>query len=162
MENEEKHYFMHEAIKEALKAKELDEVPIGAVVVKDGKIIGRGHNLREKSQNATKHAEMMAIQNANRFLCNWRLEECEMFVTLEPCVMCSGAIQLSRLKKIYFGPNDPKGGAAGTLVNLLQDDRLNHQVKIESGILEEKCRDVLTSFFKELRERKKKLKNRQI
>jgi len=146
---------MNEALNEALKAKNIDEVPIGAVVVKNGEIIGRGHNLREKSQNATKHAEMIAIQNANKHLNNWRLEECEMFVTLEPCVMCSGAIQLSRLKKIYFGPTDSKSGAAGTLMNLLQDNRFNHQVEIESGVLEEECRDILTSFFKELRRRKR-------
>jgi len=152
---------MNEALNEALKAKNIDEVPIGAVVVKNGEIIGRGHNLREKSQNATKHAEMIAIQNANKHLNNWRLEECEMFVTLEPCVMCSGAIQLSRLKKIYFGPTDSKSGAAGTLMNLLQDNRFNHQVEIESGVLEEECRDILTSFFKELRRRKRtnKLEN---
>lgn len=155
MKVEEKHYFMNEAIKEALKAKELDEVPIGAIIVKDGEIIGRGYNLRETSHNATTHAEMIAIQEANKTLENWRLEDCEMFVTLEPCIMCSGAIQLSRLKKIYFGPTDPKGGAAGTLVNLLQDDRFNHQVEIESGVLEAECREMLTSFFKKLREKKK-------
>lgn len=163
MKVEEKHYFMNEAIKEAKKAKELDEVPIGAIIVKDGEIIGRGYNLRETSHNATTHAEMIAIQAANKTLENWRLEDCEMFVTLEPCAMCSGAIQLSRLKKIYFGPTDPKAGAAGTLVNLLQDDRFNHQVEIESGVLKTECREMLTSFFKELREKKKiqKLNNRK-
>lgn len=163
MEVAEKHYFMNEAIKEASKAKDLDEVPIGAVIVKNDRIIGRGYNLRETSRNATTHAEMIAIQEANKTLENWRLEDCEMFVTLEPCVMCSGAIQLSRLKKIYFGPTDPKGGAAGTLVNLLQDERFNHQVEIESGVLEEKCREMLTTFFKELREKKRiqKLKNKK-
>lgn len=161
MEVEEKKYFMNEAIKEALKAKDLDEVPIGAIVVKDNLIIGRGYNLRETSHDATTHAEMIAIQEANKNLLNWRLEDCEMFVTLEPCIMCSGAIQLSRLKKIYFGPTDPKGGAAGTLVNLLQDDRFNHQVEIETGVLEDECREVLTSFFKELREKKKMEKRKK-
>lgn len=147
--------WMNEAIKEAEKAKAIDEVPIGAVVVKDNKIIGRGYNQRETSQRATTHAEMIAIEEANITLGNWRLEDCHLFVTLEPCVMCSGAAVLSRLKSVYYGPEDPKGGAAKTLMHVLEDDRLNHQCEVYSGIMEEECRSLLTTFFKDLRERKK-------
>lgn len=148
-------YFMSEAIKEAKKAYDLDEVPIGAVVVKEGEIIGRGHNLRETSNDATTHAEIMAIKDANEHLNNWRLEDCELYVTLEPCVMCSGACVLARLKTIYYGPKDPKGGSAGSLMNLLQVEALNHQVEVISGVMEKECQQLLKSFFKELRVRKK-------
>lgn len=151
-------YFMQEAIKEAKKAWNLDEVPIGAVVVKDKEIIGRGHNLRETTKDATTHAELIAIREANRHLGNWRLEECDLYVTLEPCVMCSGAIVLSRLRTIYYGPKDPKGGAAGSLMNLLEDSRLNHQAQVIPGVLEAECQSLLKDFFKELRARKKKEK----
>lgn len=152
------HKWMNEAIKEAEKARAIDEVPIGAVVVKDGEIIGRGHNQRETSQNATTHAEMIAIQEANETLGNWRLEDCHLFVTLEPCVMCSGAIVLARLKSIYYGPSDPKGGAVRTLMHVLEDERLNHQCEVHAGVMEEECRSLLTTFFKDLRVRKKKNK----
>lgn len=155
---EEKEAFMYEAIAEAKKAESLAEVPIGAVVVKDKQIIGRGHNLRETSNNATTHAEMIAIQEANKTLENWRLEDCQLFVTLEPCAMCSGAIVLSRIAEVYFGPSDPKGGTAGTIMNLLQEERLNHQSYVEAGVLEEECRTVLTTFFKQLRQKKKQAK----
>lgn len=148
-------FFMKEAIEEAKKALAKDEVPIGAVIVKDGEIIGRGHNLRETSNDATTHAEIIAIRDANNAVNNWRLEECDLYVTLEPCVMCSGAAVLSRLRTIYYGPGDPKGGAAGTLMNILQDERLNHQVNVVSGVLEEDCQRLLKDFFKALRERKK-------
>lgn len=148
-------FFMKEAIEEAKKALAKDEVPIGAVIVKDGEIIGRGHNLRETSNDATTHAEILAIRDANNAVNNWRLEECDLYVTLEPCVMCSGAAVLSRLRTIYYGPGDPKGGAAGTLMNILQDERLNHQVNVVSGVLEEDCQRLLKDFFKALRERKK-------
>lgn len=151
-------YYMNEAIKEAKKAYELNEVPIGAVIVKNDEIIGRGHNLRETSNDATTHAEIMAIKDANKYLNNWRLEDCDLYVTLEPCVMCSGACVLSRLKTIYYGPKDPKGGAAGSLMNLLQVDQLNHQVEVVPGVMEEECQYLLKSFFKELRARKKALK----
>lgn len=157
----EKAHWMNEAIKEAKKAEVLGEVPIGAVVIHENKVIGRGHNLRETSKNATTHAEMIAIQEANRYLNNWRLENCQLFVTLEPCPMCSGAIVLSRIEEVYYGPKDIKGGAAGTLMNLLQDDRLNHQAYVEQGVLEEECRDLLVSFFKELRRKKKQAKLNQ-
>ena len=152
---EEIQKWMTEAMKEAAKAKEIDEVPIGAVIVKDGEIIGRGFNRRESSQDATTHAEMLAIQEANRHLGNWRLEDCHLFVTLEPCVMCSGAIVLARLKSVYYGPSDPKGGAVRTLMTVLEDDRLNHQCEVHSGVMEEECRLLLTTFFKELRKKKK-------
>lgn len=157
---EEIEKWMTEAMKEAAKAKEIDEVPIGAVIVKDGEIIGRGFNRRESSQDATTHAEMLAIQEANRHLGNWRLEDCHLFVTLEPCVMCSGAIVLARLKSVYYGPSDPKGGAVRTLMTVLEDDRLNHQCEVHSGVMEEECRLLLTTFFKELR-KKKKLEKRE-
>jgi len=155
---EDKTYFMQEAIKEAHKAKEKLEVPIGAIVVLNGKIIGRGHNRREETNDATTHAEMLAIQEANRNLGNWRLEEAQLFVTLEPCPMCSGAMILSRVKELYYGASDPKGGTAGTLMNLLTDERFNHQVQIEAGLLEQECGELLSNFFRELRKRKKEEK----
>lgn len=153
---EQKENFMKEAIKEARHAEEIGEVPIGAVVVFDGQIIGRGYNRREIDQQATAHAEMMAIQEANMKLGNWRLENCQLFVTLEPCPMCSGAIILSRIEEVYYGPSDPKGGAAGTLFNLLEDKRFNHQSYVEKGVLEKESSELLKSFFKKLRENKKK------
>lgn len=155
MEQVKKEYFMHEAIKEAEKARAIGEVPIGAVVVLDGKIIGRGYNQRETTNDATTHAEMLAIQEANRNLDNWRLEDAELFVTLEPCPMCSGAIILSRIKKVYYGASDLKGGTAGTLYNLLEDERFNHQAEVERGLLEDVCKELLQSFFRELRLKRK-------
>ena len=153
--------FMREALKEAQKAYDKEEVPIGAVVVLNGEIIGRGHNLREKEQDATLHAEIKAIRQANQVLGNWRLEDCELFVTLEPCPMCSGAMILSRLKKVTFGVFDPKAGTAGTFMNLLQDERFNHQVEVEHGVLEEECQQILKDFFKGLRERNKRRKEQK-
>lgn len=153
---EEKIIFMQAAINEALKAEAIAEVPIGAVVVYQGKIIGRGHNLREHSQDATSHAEMFAIREACKALENWRLEDCQLFVTLEPCPMCSGGMILSRIEEVYFGAYDPKGGTAGTLMNLLTDERFNHRAYVEGGILEEECGQLLTNFFRQLRARKKK------
>lgn len=155
---EDKIKFMEEALIEAEKARALEEVPIGAVVVYQGEIIGRGHNLRETSQDATTHAEMAAIQDACQTLTNWRLENCQLFVTLEPCPMCAGALILSRIAEVYYGATDPKAGVAGTLMNLLEDQRFNHQAYVESGILEERCGAVLTDFFRELRDQKKRLK----
>ena len=158
MELQEKEFFMREALKETQKAYDQAEVPIGAVVVLNGEIIGRGHNLREKEQDATLHAEIKAIRQANQHLGSWRLEDCELFVTLEPCPMCSGAMILARMKKVIFGAFDPKAGTAGTFMNLLQDSRFNHQVEVEQGVLEEECQEILRSFFKGLRERNKKRK----
>lgn len=158
MELQEKEFFMREALKEAQKAYDQEEVPIGAVVVLNGEIIGRGHNLREKEQDATLHAEIKAIRQANQHLGSWRLEDCELFVNLEPCPMCSGAMILARMKKVVFGAFDPKAGTAGTFMNLLQDSRFNHQVEVEQGILEDECKEILQQFFKGLRERNKKRK----
>ncbi|AQP54483.1 tRNA-specific adenosine deaminase [Vagococcus penaei] len=158
MTTEQKEYFMREALKEAHKAQLLDEVPIGAVIVLDNQIIGRGHNVRELSQDATTHAELLAIKDANRQQKSWRLEDAQLFVTLEPCPMCSGAIILSRIKEVYYGAKDPKAGTVDSLMQLLSDSRFNHQSVVESGILENECSELLTSFFKELRKRKKKQK----
>ncbi len=158
MELQEKEFFMREALKEAQKAYDQAEVPIGAVVVLNGEIIGRGHNLREKEQDATLHAEIKAIRQANQHLGSWRLEDCELFVTLEPCPMCSGAMILARMKRVVFGAFDPKAGTAGTFMNLLQDSRFNHQVEVEQGILEDECKEILQTFFKGLRERNKQRK----
>ena len=153
---EEKLFFMQEAFNEAKKAEKIAEVPIGAIVVCQGVIIGRGHNLREHSQDATSHAEMFAIREACQQLNNWRLEDCQLFVTLEPCPMCSGGMLLSRVAEVYFGAYDPKGGTAGTLMNLLTDERFNHRAYVEGGILETECGALLTDFFRELRAKKKK------
>ncbi|MCT2160448.1 tRNA adenosine(34) deaminase TadA [Granulicatella adiacens] len=158
MELQEKEFFMREALKEAQKAYDQAEVPIGAVVVLNGEIIGRGHNLREKEQDATLHAEIKAIRQANQHLGSWRLEDCELFVTLEPCPMCSGAMILARMKRVVFGAFDPKAGTAGTFMNLLQDSRFNHQVEVEQGVLEDECKEILQQFFKGLRERNKQRK----
>jgi tRNA(adenine34) deaminase len=147
--------YMREAILEAKKAEAKLEVPIGAVIVLDGKIIARAHNLRECDQNALAHAELLAIDQACKELHSWRLENAELYVTLEPCPMCSGAIMLSRIKRVIYGAKDPKGGCAGTLMNLLQDDRFNHKSEITSGVLEEECGQLLSTFFKKLREQKR-------
>lgn len=148
-------HYMREAIIEARKAEEKAEVPIGAIIVLDGKIIARAHNLRECEQNAIAHAELLAIDQACKEIRSWRLENAELYVTLEPCPMCSGAIILSRIKRVIYGAADPKGGCAGTLMNLLQDDRFNHKSEITSGVLEAECGSLLSSFFKGIRERKK-------
>ncbi|MBF8808432.1 MAG: tRNA adenosine(34) deaminase TadA [Enterococcus lacertideformus] len=150
--------WMRFAIKEAKKAEQRAEVPIGAIVVLDDTIIGRGYNVRETTQDATTHAEMIAIREACQTVGSWRLEKAQMYVTLEPCPMCSGAMILSRIKEVYFGAFDPKAGTAGTLMNLLEDERFNHQAYVLGGILEEECRQILTDFFRELRSRKKKSK----
>ena len=147
--------FMREALKEAKKAYDKLEVPVGCVIVKDGKIIARGHNLKETKQDTTKHAEMIAIQKASKKLNSWRLLDCEMYVTLEPCSMCAGAIIQSRIKKIYIGTLDEKTGAAGSVLNLFEDYTFNHKVEVETGILKTDCENILKAFFKELRKAKK-------
>ena len=147
--------FMKEALKEAKKAYDKLEVPVGCVIVKDGKIIARGHNLKETKQDTTKHAEMIAIQKASKKLNSWRLLDCEMYVTLEPCSMCAGAIIQSRIKKIYIGTLDEKTGAAGSVLNLFEDYTFNHKVEVETGILKTDCENILKAFFKELRKAKK-------
>lgn len=148
-------YFMMEAIKEAKKAEELNEVPIGAVIVHDGAIVARAHNLRESEQNALAHAELLAIDHACRKTGSWRLEDATLYVTLEPCPMCSGAIILSRVKRVVYGAGDPKGGCVGTLMNLVQDPRFNHQSEVTKGVLETQCGQLLSDFFRKIRDRKK-------
>ena len=145
---------MREALKEAEKAKKLNEVPIGCVIVKDNKIIGRGYNRRMKDKNTLSHAELNAIKKASKKLKDWRLDDCEMYVTTEPCQMCAGAIVQSRIKKVYIGCMNPKAGCAGSIMNLLQVEEFNHQVEIESGVLEEECSGILKDYFKELRNNK--------
>ena len=147
--------YMKEALKEALKALKKDEVPVGAVIVKDGKIIARAHNLKESKKDTTKHAEIEAIKKASKKLDSWRLEDCEMYVTLEPCPMCAGALIQSRIKKLYIGTMDEKTGACGSKLNLLKDYKFNHKVEVETEILKEDCEKILKDFFKSLRKSKK-------
>jgi tRNA(adenine34) deaminase len=139
--------FMMEALKEAEKAFAKSEVPVGAVVVKDGEIIARGHNLRETQQDPTAHAEMIAIKESALRLGRWRLTDCTIYVTLEPCAMCAGAMVLARIQRLVYGASDPKAGAVGSLMNILTDKRLNHQVEVESGILAKEGGDLLRSLF---------------
>jgi len=148
--------FMSMALKEAVKAYKKDEAPIGAVIVKEGKIISRGHNQREVKQDSTLHAEIIAIRKACRKLGSWRLNDCDMYVTLEPCTMCSGALIQSRIRKVYIGTPDPKAGAAGSVINVLQINEFNHKVDSEYGILEDECSTILKNFFKDLRGKNKK------
>lgn len=150
--------FMKAAIEEAKKAEAIGEVPIGAVIVKDGEIISTAYNLRETEQRAVAHAELLVIDDACQKLGTWRLSETTLYVTLEPCPMCAGAIVLSRVDRVVYGAKDPKGGCAGTLMNLLQDDRFNHMAEVTSGVLEDECAALLSNFFKGLREKKKQTK----
>lgn len=143
--------YMQEALNEAKKAFNKDEVPIGAVVVLNDVIIGRGHNERESLKDPTRHAEITAIQEAAKAIGDWRLTGSELYVTIEPCVMCTGAAQQSRIKKIIFGSLDPKGGATVSLYNIPNDNRFNHIIEVEYGILENECRDIIKDFFKKLR-----------
>ncbi len=148
---------MKEALKEAIKAYKKLEVPVGAVIVKDEEIIARAHNLKEIKNDTTKHAEILAIQKASKKIEAWRLEECEMYVTLEPCAMCAGAIINSRIKKVYIGTEDPKAGACGSVLNIFADYKFNHKVEYETGIMKKECEKILKDFFKELRNMKKQL-----
>lgn len=158
MEKELKEKFMQEAIKEAKKAYKKLEVPVGAVIVKNGEIIAKAHNLKETKYDTTKHAEILAIQKASKKLKSWRLLDCEMYITLEPCTMCAGAIINSRIKKIYIGTMDEKTGAVGSKLNLFEDYTFNHKVEVETNVLKEECEKILKDFFKELRKIKNKLK----
>ena len=152
----EKEFYMQEALNEAGKAEAQGEVPIGAVVVHRGEIIGRGYNRREQTQDATTHAEMYAIRMACQELENWRLAESQLFVTLEPCPMCCGAILLSRISEVYFGAYDQKAGTAGTLMNLLAEERFNHWSYVEGGVLHDECQQMFQQFFRRLRKKRKK------
>lgn len=147
--------YMRLAIKEAEKAKKIDEVPIGAVIVKNDKVIAKAHNLREKKQQATAHAEILAIEKACRKLGTWRLEGCTLYVTLEPCVMCTGATILARIDHVIYGAKDAKGGCIESCIEMYDQQGFNHYPTYESGILEEECSKLLTDFFKEKRAKKK-------
>lgn len=147
---------MLEALKEAKKAYKKGEIPVGAVIVKDNKIIARAHNLKETKKDTTKHAEIIAIQKASKNIEAWRLIDCEMYVTLEPCSMCAGAILQARIKNLYIGAMDEKTGACGSVLNLLEDYKFNHKVEIQRGILADDCEYILKEFFKELRKKKSK------
>ncbi|WP_410772393.1 tRNA adenosine(34) deaminase TadA [Fontibacillus sp. BL9] len=146
-------YWMQEAIREAYKAEAIGEVPIGAIIVLGDQIVGRGHNLRESSKDGTAHAEMIAIREASETLDAWRLLHCRLYVTLEPCPMCSGAIVQCRIPLVVYGAPDPKAGCAGTLMNLLQEPRFNHRTEVVSGVLQEECASLLTQFFRNLRKK---------
>jgi tRNA(adenine34) deaminase len=143
--------FMRHALNEARKAAQKGEVPIGAVVVKDGKIIGRGHNLTEQKQSTLTHAELMALSKASKKLKSWRLNDCDLYVTLEPCTMCAGAIVLSRIRKLVYGAPDLKAGAVHSTAQVMDNGKLNHRVHVTQGILKEDCSSLLTNFFKEVR-----------
>ncbi len=146
--------FMMEALREAEKALSIDEVPVGAVIEKGGVIVGRGHNMTETAKDPTSHAEIIAIREAAKNLGGWRLLGCQMYVTTEPCSMCAGAIVLSRMRKVCIGTFDRKAGACGSLMNILQDERLNHYVEIETGIMQQQCEKIMKSFFQKLRKKK--------
>lgn len=152
MANDE--YYMKLAIEEAKKAQKLGEVPIGAIIVKNNEVIASAHNLRETAQLPTAHAEHIAIERASKVVGSWRLEECKLYVTLEPCVMCAGAIVMSRIPKVVYGATDPKGGCSGSLMNLLEESRFNHRAEVIKGVLEQECGDLLRNFFRELRLKK--------
>lgn len=156
MRDEEK--FMKEAIRQAKKAYAFREVPIGCVIVYEGKIIARGYNRRNTDKNTTSHAEINAIRKASKKLGDWRLEGCTLYVTLEPCQMCAGAIVQARIDKVVIGSMNPKAGCAGSVLNLLEMDGFNHKVEVERGVLEEECSTMLSGFFKELRMEKAKAK----
>ncbi|MEO6858122.1 MAG: tRNA adenosine(34) deaminase TadA [Solirubrobacteraceae bacterium] len=140
-------YFMRLALREAERALDHDDIPVGAVVVKDGEVIGTGHNERELRSDPTAHAEMLALREAARGLGSWRVLETVLYVTLEPCAMCAGAIVLARVPRVVFGTTDPKAGASGSVFNVLAEPRLNHRPQVESGLLAEECADLLRAFF---------------
>ena len=159
MENKE--YFMKEALKEAKKAYEKLEVPVGVVIVKDNKIISRAYNQKEEKNSPIKHAEIIAIEKACKKLNNWRLNDCDMYVTLEPCSMCAGAIINSRIRKIFIGAQEPKSGACGSKINLMEEYEFETKVEIENNVMQEECQKVLRSFFKEIRNKKTKEKSNE-
>ena len=147
-------FFLKEALKQAKKASKIGEVPIGCVIVQDGQIIARGYNRRNTDKTTLAHAELAAIKKASKVVGDWRLEDCTLYVTLEPCQMCAGAIVQARMKRVVAGAMNPKAGCAGSILNLLQVERFNHQVEFDHGVLEEECSKVLQEFFKQLRKKK--------
>ena len=151
--------FMREAIKQAKKAYKIDEVPIGCVIVYEDKIIARAYNKRNYKKSTLAHAELLAITKASKVLGDWRLEGCTMYVTLEPCQMCAGAIVQARIDKVVIGAMNPKAGCGGSILNLLEMEEFNHQVEVERGVCEKECQSLLQEFFRELREKKKKEKH---
>ena len=151
-----KEKFMKEALKQAQKAYNKLEVPVGAVIVKDNKIIARAYNQKENKNDTTNHAEIIAIKKASKKLNSWRLIDCEMYVTLEPCSMCAGALIQSRIKKVYIGAMDEKTGACGSVLNLLEDYKFNHKVEVETGVMKNECENILKEFFKMLRKAKER------
>ena len=151
----DKEYYMNIALNEAKKAYNELEVPVGAIIVKNGKIIAKAYNEKEKKHDTTKHAEILAIQKASKKLKNWRLYDCDMYVTLEPCSMCAGALIQARLRKVYIGAIDEKTGSCGSVLNLLEDYKFNHKVDIEYGVCKKECENILKDFFKNLRKNKK-------
>ena len=152
---------MKEALKQAKKALEIGEVPIGCVIVRNGEIIGRGYNKRRKEGSVLGHAEIIAIKRACKKLGDWRMDDCDMYVTLEPCPMCAGAIVQARIRKVYMGAMNPKAGCAGSVMNILDEPGFNHQSEIVSGVLGEECSEILTAFFKKMREESKAKKKSQ-
>ncbi|GAB1533514.1 MULTISPECIES: tRNA adenosine(34) deaminase TadA [Brevibacillus] len=154
IQENEHDYYMKQAMEEARKAAAIGEVPIGAVIVRDGEIVGRGYNLRETQKDPTLHAELIAIREASERLGGWRLIGCTLYVTLEPCPMCAGAIVQSRIEQVVYGARDPKAGCAGTLMNLLAEPRFNHQVPVIEGVLAEECGQMLKDFFRGLRKKR--------
>ena len=157
-----KEYFMKEALKEAEKAYNINEVPIGAVIVRDGEIVGRGFNTRESDKDPTAHAEMKAIRAASGLLGGWRLHQCDMYVTVEPCPMCAGAIIQARIPRVVIGAMNPKAGCAGSILDLLHVQAFNHQVEFEQGMLKETCAKMLSDFFCELRNKKREEKEKTL
>jgi tRNA(adenine34) deaminase len=145
--------YMREAIKQARKAAKIDEVPIGCVIVYDDKIIARGYNRRNTDKSTLAHAEIIAIRKAAKVISDWRLEDCTMYITLEPCPMCAGAIVQARIPRVVVGAMNPKAGCAGSVINLLQMDGFNHKAELTSGVLVDECRTMLQDFFKEMRKR---------
>lgn len=160
LSNDEKKKYMQLAIIEAKKAEKQDEVPIGAIVVApDGQVVGKGYNRRELDQDATQHAEMIAIREACKNIGFWRLIDCSLFVTLEPCPMCAGAIINARIKDVYFGAMDPKAGAAGSVVDLFTVEKFNHHPQVIRGLYQDECSQMLTDFFRAIRKKQKEAKN---
>ena len=154
--------YMREAIKQARKAAKIDEVPIGCVIVYDDKIIARGYNRRNTDKSTLAHAEIIAIRKAAKVIGDWRLEDCTMYITLEPCPMCAGAIVQARVDRVVIGSMNAKAGCAGSVLNVLQERRFNHQVELTKDVLHEECSSMLSGFFRELRERRKKEKEKCI